>query len=294
MTDIAGFTKSILDRSRGMNLFDDLDIAETTYVCSGITEFLGQLQGGLTGGEAARDFHALKLEMVMAARKEFAKVLAERNQYFSFPQEKREIVERIYDRLLEEVIQVFAEAGPGALRGRVIEHRKRLRSLFDAPVEEKPCFYYRARFQLELFGIDEGSLLEPILDIGCGPEAGLVRYLRGLGLDARGLDRSIDVPEDFLCDTGWEGYRFENNSWGTVISHMAFSNHFIHHYAESDGKDYAFALKYREILDSLKRGGSFHYAPSLPFIESYLPIEEFSLRSRTIDGSLGVSTVVRL
>ena len=37
-----------------------------------------------------------------------------------------------------------------------------------------------------------------------------------------------------------------------------------------------------EILNSLKIGGSFHYAPDLPFIEQYLDIGKFKVTKRNI------------
>jgi hypothetical protein len=47
--------------------------------------------------------------------------------------------------------------------------------------------------------------------------------------------------------------------------------------------DYAnYAKKYMDILKSLKSGGSFHYAPNLPFIEIYLDKNQYMVRTYDI------------
>jgi hypothetical protein len=48
------------------------------------------------------------------------------------------------------------------------------------------------------------------------------------------------------------------------------------------------------ILDSLKKGGTFYYAPSLPFVERHLDPGRYALAARGIKPGLGVSAVTRL
>jgi hypothetical protein len=86
----------------------------------------------------------------------------------------------------------------------------------------------------------------------------------------------------YLASADWLRFPLANSRWGTVISHMAFSNHFRHHHhRRGDGyRDYAF--RYMEILDSLAVGGSFHYAPGLPFIEGFLARDRFDVTVRDV------------
>jgi hypothetical protein len=130
------------------------------------------------------------------------------------------------------------------------------------------CAVYSPEFQIELLNININNLKQPVLDLGCGSGA-LVEYLRKNGIEAFGADRNID-PNDYLFKMNWFEFPFTPNTWGTVISHMAFSNHFIHHHLKGDGHFEKYIRKYMEILNSLKLGGSFIYSPSLSFIEELL------------------------
>jgi len=48
-----------------------------------------------------------------------------------------------------------------------------------------------------------------------------------------------------------------------------------------------------DILNSLKIGGSFHYAPDLPFIERYLDKNKYQLSARNIGGYDFKATVIK-
>jgi hypothetical protein len=62
---------------------------------------------------------------------------------------------------------------------------------------------------------------------------------------------------------------------GTITSNLGFSNHFNHHHLRKDGHFIEYAKTFMDILNSLKIGGSFYYAPDLPFIEKYLDRSKF-------------------
>jgi hypothetical protein len=159
---------------------------------------------------------------------------------------------------------------------------------------EAVCAEYSARAQLEALGIDEGSLAalrEPILDIGCGKHGVLVGYLRAQGKEAFGIDRLVE-PNPGLLQADWLHFDYAADSWGTLISHMAFSNHFIFHHLYKEGEHEAYARKYIEILTALKQGGSFYYAPGLPFIEPLLPAARFGVVRRAVALSNGMSEKV--
>ena len=94
------------------------------------------------------------------------------------------------------------------------------------------CAEYSASLQCEVLAIHPEDLVEPILDIGCGTHASLVTYLQSRGKEVYGFDRLVEQPSDIVTQCDWFTYNFFQRPWGTVISHMAFSNHYryaIHH-----------------------------------------------------------------
>ncbi len=137
-------------------------------------------------------------------------------------------------------------------------------------VRRVPCSEYEAPFQFELLGIERDRLQEPVLDLGCGSQARLVQALREQGVEAYGLERMASGETPFIYAVNWLDFSFVPDKWGTVISNMAFSNHFWHHHIHKAGYYTTYAKKYMEILRSLQVGGSFIYAPGLPFIEPLL------------------------
>ena len=112
----------------------------------------------------------------------------------------------------------------------------------------------------------------------CGAHATLVRRLRDRGLLAYGIDRA--APEnDVAVRADWLSFRFGTGRWGTVVSHLAFSLHFLrYHFGDGPTANalvLAHAEAYMRILRSLRVCGSFAYAPALPFIEGLLPASDF-------------------
>jgi hypothetical protein len=91
----------------------------------------------------------------------------------------------------------------------------------------------------------------------------------------------VDASES-LISGDWLNFPIEPEKWGTVISHMAFSNHFLFHHFYRNGQPEAYARQYRNILNGLKPGGSFFYSPGLPFIEALLPRNEFTIYRRQV------------
>lgn len=142
------------------------------------------------------------------------------------------------------------------------------------------CAEYAVETQLQVLGIQPDTLAEPILEVGCGSGA-LVGYLRGLGLEACGIDRLV-APAPYLQQADWLEYSYLGARWGTIISHMAFSNHFIFHHQYRAGRPDLYARKYMEMLAALQVGGALYYAPGLPFIEPLLPPARFAVHCRPV------------
>ncbi len=222
------------------------------------------------------------------------------NQFIRVTEADRErlvVLYRSYLRSMERLLSVddsvesFGEDMRALVRDHFVDLRRQLDRLSaeglptgaEANVFLSPvvCREYSPEFQLSILGIDPISLMEPILDVGCGRSGELVQHLRKLGLVAFGVDRAAEASS-YLIDADWLDLRMEPSSWGTIISHMAFSNHFIFQHLYRFGSPEEYARQYAAILASLKPGGSFWYAPGLPFVEEHLPRNQFSVVRRQV------------
>ncbi|QHT67338.1 hypothetical protein GXP67_12180 [Rhodocytophaga rosea] len=160
--------------------------------------------------------------------------------------------------------------------------------------QEVVCGEYSAPMQLKLLQIDMAHLPEPILDIGCGKQAFLVNYLRTMGLEAYGIDRNA-TASPFIYQADWFEFDLSTKSWGSIISNIGFSNHFQHHHLRVNSDYLGYALRYKQILQSMKAGGVFYYAPDLPFIEKHLDTAKFGIQKTAIKGTQFSRTkIVRL
>lgn len=137
------------------------------------------------------------------------------------------------------------------------------------------CGHYSPALQLEVLGLADAAIADPVLDIGCGVGAELVQALRARGHDVRGIDR--DVPAVLGDPVDWLRFAYGVDRWGTVISHLGFSLHFLHHHLSGQASAYTYAELYMQVLRSLAPGGVFAYAPGLPFIEAMLPRDRYRL-----------------
>jgi hypothetical protein len=286
--DIESLTKNIMRNSKTLNLFNESEVYEMTYVFSCLSNYINELAKNNSINEIIRS----REKLVELSRKEFIHVLDERNQFYSFTSEQKGGIQKIYNQFINEIYEGIV-SGKIDLKEIISEHRKRLRNVFDRPVIEKPCEYYDARVQISILGIDVSKIIEPIIDVGCGKNAYMVEYFKELGLDVIGIDRYCEVESESIKCISWEDYNFKKNYWGTIISHMAFSNHFIYHYLKNDTIDYRYAIKYKEMLDSLNDNGSFYYAPSVPFIEKYLDEREYKVEYMEIE-KIGITHIKRL
>jgi len=138
------------------------------------------------------------------------------------------------------------------------------------------CEEYKAYTQLKILGIELKDIDGPVPDIGCGEHGNLVRFLRTKKFICVGVDRVVE-EEKFLRKADWLKIKLGEEKWGTIISHMAFTNHFNyqHKYAYGIPEDYA--KTYMHILKALKVGGSFYYAPGVDFIESLLDTNQYQI-----------------
>ena len=151
---------------------------------------------------------------------------------------------------------------------------------------------YSPELQLRILGLSIDALSEPILDVGCGADAALVRHLRAAGKNARGVDR--ECPPDAGDRADWLAYDYGAAKWGTIVSHLGFSLHFMHQEMKSSDLAFDYGKTYMRILRSIAKGGTFAYVPGLPFIEPMLPASEFEVKRIPLARDLFTENVARV
>jgi hypothetical protein len=203
-------------------------------------------------------------------------LLLRRQQFLSIDRPMRDELESIYRRALADLCALLTDSEPEAFERGVVQlldtERRALESFVaDLPggEERTTCAEYSAELQLEVLGLSLSELTEPVLDVGCGEQALLVRWLAERGIEAFGLDRHARGARVIRGD--WLEFEFGVNRFGTIVSHQAFSLHFLRHHLAPGEVARRYALAYRAILGSLRKTGSFVYAPGLPFLERLLP-----------------------
>jgi hypothetical protein len=144
------------------------------------------------------------------------------------------------------------------------------------------CAEYTPELQIEILGLELARLEPPILDLGCGASASLVRHLRAHGAPAViGLDPRAPEGVGFVR-ASWFEVSFPPGTWRSVLAHQSFSLHFLRAHLSSESEAARFARKYMELLRSLEAGGCFFYAPGLPFVEQHLDPAEFAVVRRPL------------
>ncbi len=204
--------------------------------------------------------------------------LRRKNQFFPIDEAVSTEIEASYRRSLLETARVLAAPGPDAatlrgLREILAAHGDRIAALLRSRLGPRPreviSAEYSPALQLAVLGLSPGALADPVLDVGCGEGAALVRLLRARGRRAFGVD--LDAPEDVGIASDWLTFPYGCERWGAVVSHLGLSLHFLHAHLQRGPAALAYARAFAAILRSLRVGGVFAYAPALPFIEAVLP-----------------------
>lgn len=221
------------------------------------------------------------------------------NQFLYATAQTRAELAQVYARGMADTAELMAEARSqqeivDGLPELLAEHHRRLALAltvaFGARLRDTVQAEYSPGLQLAMLGLDRVET--PVLDVGCGATGALVAYLRAAGIEAMGVDRDAQAPGTVMGD--WLTQAYGRGVWGTVISHLGFSLHFLHHHLAGHDLAYDYARAYRRILASLKVGGRFVYAPALPFLEEVLG-EGYRVERRTFDvygGSLPIESSV--
>ena len=151
---------------------------------------------------------------------------------------------------------------------------------------------YDPALQLAVLKLEDVKLEGPVLDLGCGARADLVRLMRARGLDAEGVDLVAEHP--YARAESWLKFDLASRPWRTVISHLGFSLHLLALHLEGADEVLDYVRRYREILDQLAPGGVFAYAPSLPFLEAMLPTDQFRVDRSSVATGEGNEVVAAL
>ncbi|HML85420.1 MAG TPA: hypothetical protein PKE52_09685 [Bacteroidales bacterium] len=223
------------------------------------------------------------------------------NQYISFSEQDKAELLSLYSNLFRDICN-HTKSAKSISRDhyqnlidwllRSNPFIKEIYSTHGSYLQPVCCSEYNADLQIKLLHLDLNLLCEPILDIGCGENATLVRFLRERGLDVYGIDRFCHNSE-FTQSANWLEYDYGRCQWGTIISNLGFSNHFHHNHLRKDGDFVVYAKKYMEILYSLTPSGRFYYAPALPFIETFLDNKSFLFQNFSLSYSGYQSTIVQ-
>lgn len=215
------------------------------------------------------------------------------NQYYAFDAQARKALRLIYAEMADKIsrgnipAEVIAEQHFRKLKDWLLSCNPFAEKIYieeEAVVRPVTCAQYSPELQMEVLGIEIKRLLQPVLDVGCGQHGQMVTHLREMGIDVYGIDR-YTFEETHLITADWLEFEYGAEKWGTIISHLGFSNHFHHHHLREDGNYIAYARTYMKILAALRLGGTFYYAPALPFIECYLSDDQYVVRHKEISAS---------
>jgi SAM-dependent methyltransferase len=217
------------------------------------------------------------------------------NQFVHLNQKEQKVFEKIYRNYIRKIRTVVAASDSvdtlEVQLNAVIEHHfhdlsTNISRFFDAEAAQRVqenvilkkavCSEYSPELQLDILGLQLEQMAQPVLDLGCGKTGRLVKYLNQHGVRAVGVDRMVDA-EASLFEKDWFDLELIPDSWGTILSHMAFSNHFNFHHRYKNGQPEKYARLYVKILCALKPGGSFIYTPGLPYIEQFLSPDHYAV-----------------
>jgi SAM-dependent methyltransferase len=219
--------------------------------------------------------------------RELTRHMMHKNQYLPVPAGWDDSTVQLYEIFLGEFVACADR--PGEADRALVAHQERLRGLLRMregpwPAPDEPlCATYSPELQLPILRLDARDMPGPVLDLGCGEAGALVHRLRALG-------RDDTWGVDAFCETGgplirgsWFDAPLAPGAWGTIIAHQSFSLHFLRaHLRGFEAEATHFARTYMRILQALKPGGIFAYAPALPFFEDCLPANQWEVMRRAL------------
>ncbi|MDR0326658.1 MAG: class I SAM-dependent methyltransferase [Planctomycetaceae bacterium] len=250
------------------------------------------------------DIQTLTSEEIDELRKNycegFLKAFFDVNQYTYFDRRATQQIDDIFGALLAEIAiestpieeieqrhfhrikRFIANTNPSILK---INHNA------NEKAKNFICAEYSAEFLIDLLGLESEIANTPILDIGCGKNGKLVKYLRKHRIDAYGIDRIANGKG--LLSVDWFDVDYGENKWGLIVSNLSFCSHFLYHHLAGDKIAHDFAETYMAILKSLKPGAKWIYTPSIPFFEDLLPSELYAAKREQINEQFAKTDITK-
>lgn len=211
-----------------------------------------------------------------------------------FSKEDCQNILEIYHKLIENIADAQKDYERIAL-----EHFTQVKNYINdfTSKEENETKYskYSSEFILEILDVKEEELKGKSLDIGCGKNGELVKFLAKKGMDSYGIDMECE-ESDKLEQEDWLIKEYPENTYDLITSNLTFTKHFNEANQEeaNDQECFEYAQSYMKILNSLKVGAKWHYVPSVTFIEELLPEDKFEVNNTFIDDSIMRTIVKRL
>lgn len=157
-----------------------------------------------------------------------------------------------------------------------------------------PSAEYSAKLQMHILRLGLQGIRDPILDIGCGAQANLVRSLRAKNLKAYGFDRVLQEKTHYLFEADWFDYDYGLNKWGTIVSNLSFANHLIYAQRYDPRGASKYLRAFSKILDSLKEGGSFTFAPAVEQLAGQIDLGRYKMEKWEISSVAKGMRVTRI
>lgn len=228
-----------------------------------------------------KDYNKL-IEMLS---KNFMEQIVKGNRKIKFTKHDLEHILILYQDLIEDIAD--EELSEMQITKAHFERVKELIGLLGkedchSSHDHEKTISYSPTFVLDVLGIDEEKVQGKVLEIGCTKSADLVKYLRSKNIEAYGLDMDVEENE-FLEKEDWLEKDFGSMEYDMILSNLAFTKHFLQNHLSDEGEYMEYATTFMRILEGLKIGGSFYYAPSVEFIEELLPEEKFEVINEFID-----------
>ena len=209
----------------------------------------------------------------------FASKIYTVNQYIQIDRHARESLKRIYIESWQKLVET--QQIESTIRNH---HYPRIKAFVEAVYPESlssglrsaielgrvPSSEYSAELQTGVLRLEPKTLKEPILDIGCGAEGNLVRFMRSQKLEAYGIDRLIRNKTGYLIEADWFDYEYGLSKWGSIISNLSFTNHLAYALRHDHAKVPQYLRTFSKVLDSLSEGGTLTFAPAVDHLEKHI------------------------
>ena len=225
------------------------------------------------------------------------------NQYIQIDAQSKDALKQIYIETWHKLVET--KEVESTIRSH---HYPRIRAFIEAKYPQTltaglkaatllgsvPSSEYSAELQMKLLRIDLKTIKEPILDVGCGGEAYLTRFLREKNLGAYGFDRLIKDKAGYLAEADWFDYEYGYARWGTIVSNLSFANHLVYAQRYKAAEAGKYLKTFSIILDSLKVGGTFTFAPAVDQLEKQIDPIKYRAEKWEISPVAKVTRIVRI